>query len=309
MRIAAVDCGTNSIRLLICDIDGETKVDVMREMRIVRLGQGVDKTGELSSQALERTFEACREYSAMIAGNGADTVRFCATSAARDAGNGAVFLQGVERILGVRPEILSGREEAETTYLGASRSLSAAGRVMVIDLGGGSTELVLGEGEDVIAADSLDIGSVRLTERHLASDPPTRAEIARCMADVDDRLDASEVDPAAADTVVGVAGTVTTVAAHVLGLGAYDAERIHHAVLDREQVVASCLAIAESSVDERRSWPFMHPGRADVIGAGALILARILRRTRSDELLVSEGDVLDGIAWGTVVRERARAAE
>lgn len=302
-RVAAIDCGTNSIRLLICEIEGRRKRDVVRELRIVRLGAGVDASGRLSPAALERTFEAAREYARLIDEHAVDTVRFCATSATRDARNAAVFAEGVEAIVAVRPEVLSGAQEAEATFLGAARDLPAdAGTVLVVDLGGGSTELVLGRDAALLGAHSLDIGSVRMTERHLVDDPPSAEQIAACAAEVDAALDTADVDLAAADTVVGVAGTITSVAAHVLGLESYDAARIHHARLDRRAVADACRDLVRRSVAERLELPFLHPGRADVIGAGAVICERVLARTRVDDLLVSESDILDGIAWGAVER-------
>ncbi|WP_262848592.1 Ppx/GppA phosphatase family protein [Mumia quercus] len=299
-RVAAIDCGTNSIRLLVTDLDAQagTADDQVRRMEIVRLGYGVDRTGRLDERALERTFAACDDYAAVIASLGAERLRFVATSATRDADNADVFAAGVRERLGVDPDVVTGSEEAALSFAGAARDLpDAAQPVLVIDLGGGSTELILGEDGVASAEQSLDIGSVRMTERHLHSDPPMREEIAACAADVDAVLDATTVDITRARTVVGVAGTITTVAAHVLGLDAYDSTRIHHARLPVADVLASCDAIVSASVEERRSWPFMHPGRADVIGGGAVILSRLLTRTSPDVLVVSEHDILDGIAW------------
>lgn len=302
-RVAAIDCGTNSIRLLVTDLDARTgtAADQVRRMEIVRLGYGVDRTGRLDERALERTFAACDDYATVIAELGAERLRFVATSATRDADNADVFAAGVRERLGVDPDVVTGSEEAALSFAGAARDLpDAAQPVLVIDLGGGSTELILGEDGVARAEQSLDIGSVRMTERHLHSDPPTRDEVAACAADVDAVLDATTVDITRARTVVGVAGTITTVAAHVLGLEAYDSARIHHARLPVTDVLASCDAIVSASVEERRSWPFMHPGRADVVGGGAVILSRLLTRTNPDVLVVSEHDILDGIAWSLV---------
>ncbi|TNC41321.1 Ppx/GppA phosphatase family protein, partial [Mumia zhuanghuii] len=298
-----IDCGTNSIRLLVTDLDVDagTAEDQVRRMEIVRLGYGVDRTGRLDERALERTFAACEDYARVIADHGVERVRFVATSATRDADNADVFAAGVRERLGVGPDVVTGSEEAALSFAGAARDLPDVEQpVLVVDLGGGSTELILGEGGVAGAEQSLDIGSVRMTERHLRSDPPTAAEVAECREDVDAVLDASTVDVARARTVVGVAGTITTVAAHVLGLEAYDSARIHHARLPVRDVLASCDAILAAPVEERRSWPFMHPGRADVIGGGAAILARLLVRTTPDVLVVSEHDILDGIAWSLV---------
>ncbi|CAN5276972.1 Ppx/GppA phosphatase family protein [soil metagenome] len=303
-RIAAIDCGTNSIRLLVSDIDGDIKTDLVREMRIVRLGQDVDKTGRLAEEAIARTVAAAKEYAAQISEFGVETVRFCATSATRDAANAAEFADAIEAVLGVRPVVLSGDEEAAASFLGAARDLPALDEpVLVIDLGGGSTELVIGAGETVQAARSLDIGSVRMTERHLHSDPPTASEVAACIDDIDSALDASGLDLSSVQSVVGVAGTITTVVAHALALDGYDSARIHHASVPFGDIARSCRTLAESSVAERRAYPFMHPGRADVIGGGALILDRILRRLKHADprLVTSEHDILDGIAWGMAV--------
>ncbi|MDO9379175.1 MAG: Ppx/GppA phosphatase family protein [Nocardioidaceae bacterium] len=299
-RVAAIDCGTNSIRLLVADVRGDHKDDLVRDMRIVRLGQGVDRTGRLDPEALRRTLDACAEYAGTIADLGAERVRLCATSATRDASNAADFAAGVRDVLGVEPEVLSGDEEAALTYLGASRDLPGVeGPVLVADLGGGSTELVVGTDGTADQAVSLDVGSVRLTERHLADDPPTPAQVEACRVDVRDALLASGIDLSSVRTVVGVAGTVTTVAAGVLGLEGYDRDRIHHASLAFDDVRALCDDLVASSVARRRELPWLHPGRADVIGGGALVLRGLLDAVpaSSGRLLVSESDILDGIAW------------
>ncbi|MGH1561930.1 exopolyphosphatase [Mumia sp. DW29H23] len=299
-RVAAIDCGTNSIRLLVTDLDAEagTAADLVRRMEIVRLGYGVDRTGRLDDRALGRTFAACEDYAEVIEAEGAERVRFVATSATRDAENADAFVAGVRERLGVAPDVVSGAEEAALSFAGAARDLPGVDQpVLVVDLGGGSTELILGRDGTAEAEQSLDVGSVRMTERHLRSDPPTPEEVAACVADVDAVLSRAQVDVGAAATVVGVAGSITTIAAHVLGLDRYDSGRIHHARLAVSDVLASCDAIVAASVEERRSWPFMHPGRADVIGGGALIVARLLARTTPDTLVVSEHDILDGIAW------------
>lgn len=299
-RVAAIDCGTNSIRLLICDIEGPAKTDVVREMRIVRLGQDVDRTRRLAPEALERTFAAIEEYRGLIDQHDVERIRFGATSASRDAENAEEFVQGVRDLLGVTPEVLSGSAEAEATFLGAAREFAGEYPALVIDIGGGSTELVVGDREGVRSAQSLDVGGVRMTERHLAGDPPTGPQIASCVADIDAALDASYVKLADAVSVIGVAGTVTTVAAHALDLPEYDSERIHRSTLPYPLVRRSTELLLAASVDERRAMPFMHPGRADVIGAGAIILERVLGRTSADALVVSESDILDGLAWGAV---------
>jgi exopolyphosphatase/guanosine-5'-triphosphate,3'-diphosphate pyrophosphatase len=302
-RVAAVDCGTNTIRLLVADLDPATGTEheLVREMRVVRLGQDVDRTGRIAEEGLDRTFAAIDEYAAIVAAHDVGRVRFCATSAARDADNAAEFAAGVETRLGVPPEVVSGAEEAQLSYDGATRGLAGkdlAAPLLVIDIGGGSTELVLGDGHgQVRAARSLDIGSVRLTERHLPTDPPTHDEVDAAASAVATALATSDVPLGEARTVIGVAGTITTVAAGVLGLEEYDREAIDQARLAVADVHALTGRLLAMTVAERKALPYMHPGRADVIGAGALILDEALRRTTVSTLLVSEADILDGIAW------------
>ncbi|HET9501418.1 MAG TPA: Ppx/GppA phosphatase family protein [Marmoricola sp.] len=307
MRVAAFDCGTNSLRLLVADLDpgsGELH-ELAREMRIVRLGEGVDRTGRISEASLERTFTALAEYDELLGRLEPEAIRFCATSAARDASNADEFTAAVRERIGVLPEVLSGDEEAQASFDGATRSLSGlAEPCLVLDIGGGSTELILGGGESdgdgPDAAQSLDIGSVRLTERHLHDDPPTADQVAAVRRDVDAALDGCRVDVGAAATLIGVAGTVTTVAAGVLGLPSYQRDRIHHADLALADVRATVDDLVAMTVAQRRALGYMHPGRADVIGAGALILERVLARSRVPSLRVSESDILDGIAWSMV---------
>jgi exopolyphosphatase/guanosine-5'-triphosphate,3'-diphosphate pyrophosphatase len=298
--VAAIDCGTNTVKLLI----GTLPEVAVRETRIVRLGQGVDATGRLADDALVRTFEALDHYAELIREHGVTRIRFCATSATRDAENADLFAEGVHARLGVVPEVLSGVEEAELAYDGVVRHLRAATLlpVLVVDIGGGSTELIRGASLTAppSAAHSMDIGSVRLHERHLRSDPPTRAEITACVGDIERHLDACPVSPARAATVVGVAGTVTSVAAGVLDLAAYDRDAIDQAVLPVDQVHAMVDRLVGMTVTERLALPWLDPGRADVIDAGALILSRVLRRTPVETLVVSEADILDGIAWSLV---------
>ncbi len=309
-RVAAIDCGTNSIRLLIADASASGApgplTDVVREMRVVRLGQGVDATGELAPEALERTFAAARDYARLIEDHGARRIRFAATSATRDARNRQVFVDGIRDLLGVEPEVISGDEEAALSFAGASSVLPATGEdaILVVDLGGGSTEFVLGDSAGVIAARSVDIGCVRLTERHLRNDPPTAAQIAAAEADVDAAIDlaAGTVPFDRATAVVGVAGSITTITAHALGLSEYQPERIHGASLDLVTISDACTSLLEMTRAERASLPYMHPGRVDVIGAGALVWRRILARLaeagngRIRGAVSSEHDILDGIA-------------
>ena len=309
-RVAAIDCGTNSIRLLIADVDrgnGPTKLtDIVREMRVVRLGQGVDATGELAPEALERTFAAAADYAELIREYRAEKVRFVATSATRDARNRQVFVDGIRGLLGVEPEVISGDEEAALSFAGASSVLPMAegDRVLVVDLGGGSTEFVLGDAGGVIAAKSVDIGCVRLTERHLKSDPPTAAEIAAAEADVDDAMAQAGLDvPLASSTaVVGVAGSVTTITAHALKLPEYLPAAIHGAELSIHTVAEAAGDLLAMTRAQRARLPYMHPGRVDVIGAGALVWRRILVKMgelTGGEVITataSEHDILDGIA-------------
>ncbi|GGX01390.1 Ppx/GppA phosphatase family protein [Streptomyces noursei] len=324
-RVAAVDCGTNSIRLLVADVDpttGELK-ELDRRMQIVRLGQGVDRTGRLAPEALERTFAACREYAAVIKNLGAEHVRFVATSASRDAENRADFVRGVVDILGVEPEVITGDQEAEFSFTGATKELTGHPHIelpyLVVDIGGGSTEFVLGGAHPspatalpgdaahrstVRAARSVDVGCVRMTERHLLhdghiTDPPTADQIAAIKADIAAALDHAEetVPLTEAATLVGLAGSVTTVAAIAQGLDHYDSAAIHHSRISRAAVREITERLLTSTHAERAAIPVMHPGRVDVIAAGALVLLSIMDRIDADEVVVSEHDILDGIAW------------
>ena len=303
MRVAAIDCGTNSLRLLVADVDpaAGTHADVDRRMEIVRLGQGVDKTGRLAPEALARTIAVLRDYAEIIASLGAQAVRMVATSATRDADNAAEFVHLVKEVLGVAPEVLTGDEEAVLSFTGATAELAAdPGPFLVADIGGGSTEFVLGEAGGTPAHSiSVNIGCVRMTERHLRSDPPTPAEVAAARADIGAALDvvAAKIAVADARTLVGLAGSVTTVAALALGLDAYDAGRIHHARIGAGQVQEQTARLLAMPQAERARLGVMHPGRVDVIGGGALVLTRIMARFGFGEVLVSEHDILDGLAW------------
>jgi exopolyphosphatase / guanosine-5'-triphosphate,3'-diphosphate pyrophosphatase len=298
--VAAIDCGTNSIKVLIGTARPDGTLDVvLRDSRVVRLGQGVDETGTLADEALERTFAAVDEFAATIRSHGVppERVRFCATSATRDASNSAVFAEGVRQRLGVEPEVLSGAEEAALVFAGAIAAQRPAPPepVLVVDIGGGSTELVVGEGEQRQAV-SMDIGSVRLHERHLHSDPPTDAEVAACVADIDRHLDESGVPVGRARGVIGTSGTIKTLACGVMGLDTYDRQAFDHAVLSNADTVDFVDSLVAMAVEQRLALPYMHPGRADVIGAGALIWSRILSRVPVPEHVVSEADILHGIA-------------
>jgi exopolyphosphatase / guanosine-5'-triphosphate,3'-diphosphate pyrophosphatase len=309
-RVAAIDCGTNSIRLLIADIDRSegtsTLTDVVREMRVVRLGQGVDATGELAPEALERTFAATADYAQLIREHRAEAVRFVATSASRDARNRDVFVDGIRDLLGVEPEVISGDEEAALSFAGASSVLPILDghEVLVVDLGGGSTEFVLGTAGGVTAAKSVDIGCVRLTERHLRNDPPTAEQIAAAEADVDAAIARAgqDVPLERATAVVGVAGSITTITAHAMKLPEYSPDAIHGTELPIDTVRAASTDLLEMVRSERAALPYMHPGRVDVIGAGGLVWRRILERMgglsggRITTATASEHDILDGIA-------------
>jgi exopolyphosphatase/guanosine-5'-triphosphate,3'-diphosphate pyrophosphatase len=344
-RVAAIDCGTNSLRLLIADVDPASGqlTDVQRRMEIVRLGQGVDATGMLAPAALARTLGVLAEYADSIKLAKVGAVRMVATSATRDAGNAEEFSRGVLAVLGVQPEVITGAEEASLSFTGATAELAGAPPgtggpagprppYLVVDIGGGSTEFVLGSpaapglaadvggqsgdgsGEPVmiggepavggpspgqLAGISVDIGCVRLTERHLQADPPTVAQIAAASADIDAALAnvAEAVPVRQAHTLVGLAGSVTTVAAVALELPVYDAERTHHARLSAATVHAVTERLLHQTHEQRAAIGSMHPGRVDVIGAGALVLDRVLQVFGFAEVVASEHDILDGIAW------------
>lgn len=311
-RVAAIDCGTNSIRLLIADIqqgpDGPVLSDVLRQMRVVRLGQGVDATGAFAPEALERTYLAIDEYAAMIKEHGAAKIRFVATSATRDANNRGEFIDAVRDRLGVEPEVVAGAEEAALSFAGAASVAPPAPgtNILVVDLGGGSTEFVLGGVAGPLAARSMDMGCVRLTERFWGQEQPTAAQIAASRAEVDAVLDeaARSIDFSAVDRVVGVAGTITTLTAAALGLQTYDSQAIHGAEIPMEKLLESIESMLSADRETRSSLGYMHPGRVDVIAAGALIYGRILERVRFatdgsiETATASEHDILDGIALG-----------
>jgi len=310
VRVAAIDCGTNSLRLLVADVDAAGSLTpIERSTTIVRLGQGVDRTGRLADDALARTFAVCAEHARVIDGLGVERIRFVATSATRDAANRHVFLDGVQARLGVGAEVITGDEEARLSFRGATLGLAdvraARPPYLVVDIGGGSTEFVLGgDGrstpvDTVVAAASVDVGSVRLTERRLTDDPPTGEQVAAAVADIDAAigLAAHDVDLPSAGCVVGVAGSVTTVAAAVLGLTRYDRSRVHHAAIAFAALHEAGRRLREMPRDERAALPFMAAGRVDVIGAGALVLEHVLTAlAQLDTFIVSETDILDGIA-------------
>ncbi len=301
--MAAVDCGTNSLRLLVADVDpgrGEL-TDVARRMEIVRLGQGVDESGQLAPDALDRTIGVLRDYADVISASAASAVRMVATSATRDAGNAAEFTRRVKEVLGIAPEVLSGGQEALLAFTGATAELAGArdaGPFLVVDIGGGSTEFVLGA---VLprGAISVDVGCVRMTERHLHGDPPDGRQVAAATADIDAALDlvAEAIPVRQARTLIGLAGSVTTVAGIAMGLPGYDPARIHHARVSAADVHEVTRTLLAQTRTARAAIGVMHPGRVDVIGGGALVLDRVMQRFGFGEVLVSEHDILDGIAW------------
>ena len=307
-RVAAIDCGTNSIRLLIADVPPSgAHTDLLRRMEVVRLGEGVDATGHLAPQAIERTRRVLAEYAAAARELGADAVRMVATSASRDAANRADFEDMVQATLGQLPDVVPGHEEAELSFLGATASLAAAAGAhgaappeppfLVVDIGGGSTEFVVGtaEPEGVL---SIDVGCVRLTEAWLHSDPPTPEELSQAISVVRAHLADVELylpSAGAARTLVGLAGTVTTVAAVEMGLATYDRDRIHHYRLTRDAAEEVFRTLATEPAAERRHNPGLEPGRVDVIVGGAAVLVSVMRHFGFDEMLVSEADILDGL--------------
>ena len=312
VRVGAIDCGTNSIRLLVADVDPATGSlrDALRRMEIVRLGHGVDRTGVIAPESMQRTLAVTREYAAQCRDLRATRARFVATSASRDARNAGEFIDGVRAAFRehfgaeVTPEVVSGDEEAELSFVGATGGLAAQGvpgPYLVVDLGGGSTEFVRGT-RHAETARSVDIGCVRMTERHLHSDPPTAAEIDAASRDIDTAIDAAErvVPFEGVGALVGLAGSVTTITAHLLRLPAYDPTRIHLSRSPVPDVLAAADDLLAMTHAQRAALPYMHPGRVDVIGAGALVWRRIVERVASragiTEVVASEHDILDGIA-------------
>ena len=298
-RVAAIDCGTNSIRLLIADIAGGNFREIYRTMEIVRLGQGVDKNKAFHPDALDRTLKATALFAEEIARRGVERMRFCATSATRDASNRELFIDGVKALLGVAPEVISGEEEAALSFKGATKELRGVGApYLVIDIGGGSTEFVFGS-ERVEFAKSQNIGCVRMSERHFSSIPPQAEEIAGAKADIDEAIKgAAEIVPITeAKTLIAVAGTATTVAAAALGLSTYDRHSIHLSRISAEKTHQVSKMFLSLNRDEIAALGYMHPGRVDVIGAGSLVLSRIMTLTGAEEFVASESDILDGMAW------------
>ena len=299
MRVAAIDCGTNSIRLLIADIDGNNFREVVRDMEIVRLGQGVDETGQFHPDAIARTLAAVDKFAAEIAKRGVEKIRFCATSATRDATNRHLFVDGVRERLGIDLEVISGDEEAALSFAGAIKDLDPSnGPFLVVDIGGGSTEFVFGT-STVEAARSVNIGCVRMTERHFASDPATAEQIELARTDIQAAIaQAAAVVPITkAKTLVAVAGTATTVAAAALDLPEYDRYAIHLSRISAQQTHDAATMFATSTREQRLALGYMHPGRVDVIAAGSLVLSEIMKATGASEFVASESDILDGMAF------------
>jgi exopolyphosphatase/guanosine-5'-triphosphate,3'-diphosphate pyrophosphatase len=308
-RVGAIDCGTNSIRLLIADIDPHSRMltDVVRRMEIVRLGHGVDKTGVIAPDAMARTLAQAREYATLCTDLGVERVRFVATSASRDARNAHEFVHGVREAFaafGVTPEVVTGHEEASLSFQGATGDLRASGvpgPYLMVDLGGGSTEFVRGT-DEVEQAMSVNVGCVRMTERHLRSDPPTSQQIAAAVVDIEAAIDqaAEVVGFQGVSTLVGLAGSITTITAQALQLPEYQPEKIHLSMLPAAQIIGACTSLLTMTRAQRAALPFMHPGRVDVIGAGALVWSTIVQRLQRvagvAEVVTSEHDILDGIA-------------
>ncbi len=302
MRVAAIDCGTNSIRLLIADIDGGNFREITRQMEVVRLGQGVDKTGAFHPDAIARTLAAVDLYAAEIAKRGVEKIRFCATSATRDATNRALFIDGVKERLGIEPEVIAGEVEASLSFQGATKDFDKAqAPFLVIDIGGGSTEFVFGT-DSVEAARSMNIGCVRMSERHFTGDQPDPGQIASAIEDIDEaiRQAAKSVPITEAKTVIMVAGTATTVAAAALDLPEYDRYAIHLSRISAERTHQISTELLRETREQRAAHGYMHPGRVDVIGAGSLVLDRIMLATGATEFVASESDILDGMAWSLV---------
>ena len=301
-RVAAIDCGTNSIRLLIADITGNNFKEVLRTMEIVRLGQGVDQNKAFHPDAIARTLKVVELFRDQIASKGVEKIRFCATSATRDATNRNLFIDGVREILGVEVEVIPGEEEAELSFIGATKEFRQSDApFLVVDIGGGSTEFVFGS-EKVEFAKSVNIGCVRMSERHLNTQPPSMAQIAQAIVDIDIAITqaAAVVPITTAKTLVAVAGTATTVAAAALELTDYDRHLIHLSRISSDKVHKAAASFQSMNKDQIASLGFMHPGRIDVITAGSLVLSRIMAATGAAEFVASESDILDGMAWSLI---------
>ena len=301
-QVAVIDCGTNSIRLLIAETSGSTIKEVIRTMEIVRLGQGVDENKAFHPDAINRTLLAVKSFKEIIDRNNVDKIRFCATSATRDASNRNLFIDGVRDILNVQVEVIPGEEEAALSFTGATYQLDqGSGPFLVVDIGGGSTEFVYGD-KKVISAKSVNIGCVRMSERHLTNQPPTMDQIASAIVDIDIAITQAAVSVPinSAKSLIAVAGTATTVAAAALDLSKYDRDLIHLAKISADKVHKVAQMFQSMNKSEISALPYMHEGRVDVITAGSLVLSRVMAATGATEFVASETDILDGMAFSLI---------
>ena len=301
-QVAVIDCGTNSIRLLIAETSGSTIKELIRTMEIIRLGQGVDENKAFHPDAINRTLLAVKSFKEIIDKNKVDRIRFCATSATRDAMNRNLFIDGVRDILNVQVEVIPGEEEAALSFTGATYQLDqGAGPFLVVDIGGGSTEFVYGD-KKVMSAKSVNIGCVRMSERHLTSQPPTMDQIASAIVDIDIAITQAAVSVPinSAKSLIAVAGTATTVAAAALDLSKYDRDLIHLSKISADKVHKVAQMFQSMSKSEISALPYMHEGRVDVITAGSLVLSRVMAATGAAEFVASESDILDGMAFSLI---------
>jgi exopolyphosphatase/guanosine-5'-triphosphate,3'-diphosphate pyrophosphatase len=301
-QVAVIDCGTNSIRLLIAETSGSTIKEVIRTMEIVRLGQGVDENKAFHPDAINRTLLAVKSFKEIIDRNNVDKIRFCATSATRDASNRNIFIDGVRDILNIQVEVIPGEEEAALSFTGATYQLDqGSGPFLVVDIGGGSTEFVYGD-KKVISAKSVNIGCVRMSERHLINQPPTMDQIASAIVDIDIAITQAAVSVPinSAKSLIAVAGTATTVAAAALDLSKYDRDLIHLSKISADKVHKVAQMFQSMNKSEISALPYMHEGRVDVITAGSLVLSRVMAATGAVEFVASESDILDGMAFSLI---------
>jgi exopolyphosphatase/guanosine-5'-triphosphate,3'-diphosphate pyrophosphatase len=301
-QVAVIDCGTNSIRLLIAETSGSTIKEVIRTMEIVRLGQGVDENKAFHPDAINRTLFAVKSFKEIIDRNNVDKIRFCATSATRDASNRNIFIDSVRDILNIQVEVIPGEEEAALSFTGATYQLDqGSGPFLVVDIGGGSTEFVYGD-KKVISAKSVNIGCVRMSERHLTNQPPTMDQIASAIVDIDIAITQAAVSVPinSAKSLIAVAGTATTVAAAALDLSKYDRDLIHLAKISADKVHKVAQMFQSMNKSEISALPYMHEGRVDVITAGSLVLSRVMAATGATEFVASETDILDGMAFSLI---------
>jgi exopolyphosphatase/guanosine-5'-triphosphate,3'-diphosphate pyrophosphatase len=301
-QVAVIDCGTNSIRLLIAEISGSNFKEVIRTMEIVRLGQGVDENKAFHPDAINRTLLAVKSFKEIIDENKVDKIRFCATSATRDATNRNLFIDGVRDILNVQVEVIPGEEEAALSFTGATYQLDqGSGPFLVVDIGGGSTEFVYGD-KKVMSAKSVNIGCVRMSERHLTNQPPTMDQIASAIVDIDIAITQAAVSVPinSAKSLIAVAGTATTVAAAALDLSKYDRDLIHLSKISADKVHKVAQMFQSMNKSEISALPYMHEGRVDVITAGSLVLSRVMAATGAVEFVASESDILDGMAFSLI---------